>query len=50
MKTEDIIKKLNETKAAETLHKIAENPSNDSENEIENAVNDLVEESLKLEG
>ena len=50
MKTEEIIEKLNETKAADTLHKISKNFNNYSEEEIEKVVNDLVEESLKLEG
>lgn len=49
METEDIIEKLNKTKAAKTLHRMAEDPNKVSENEIETTVNNLIDESLKME-
>jgi hypothetical protein len=49
METKDIIEKLNKTKAAETLYKMAEDPNKVSENEIETTVNNLIDESLKME-
>ncbi len=49
MLKEELIEKLNKSKEADTLYKMAENPRKVSENEIENAVNDLINESLKVE-
>jgi transcriptional regulator NrdR family protein len=49
MKKEELIEKLNKSKAADALYKMAEKPSEVSENEIETAVSDLTDESLKME-